>query len=388
MTRAIKVLVGLSLLALLPQATFGSDPEIAYRVGGTQRSIEVMGRDGSNPTEVYRAAKFSPYDLLTSWSPDGTSLAFADHSRLYRIDVDQLTLYPDGYLIAPTEESVYYGLNRAEWSPAGGEIAVTAHSPAYAICVVDEWGQAGLEVVYVAPDGSNLSSLAWNSDGTKIAFSERNSDDITELVIIDRFTGVEEERFPPGNLEGFGSLDWARSGDPRIAFSTGSPRQDSWVYTIDSTTGSVVPVVQGRSPAWSPDNSQLIFATFSAKLKRYTFATGEVENVGAGYHPDWRRLTPECVVDQDCGSVEICCGGVCSTPTCLNDSECDDGDICTDDTCYRCSGCESVFDPGNDPTCEEPPCIPTHSKEKGPRCSDGIDNDCDGWIDGDDPDCG
>lgn len=32
-------------------------------------------------------------------------------------------------------------------------------------------------------------------------------------------------------------------------------------------------------------------------------------------------------------------------------------------------------------------CTPTSSKEKGPRCSDGIDNDCDGLIDGADPDC-
>jgi len=32
-------------------------------------------------------------------------------------------------------------------------------------------------------------------------------------------------------------------------------------------------------------------------------------------------------------------------------------------------------------------CVPTHSKEKGPRCSDGIDNDCDGDIDGADSDC-
>ena len=32
-------------------------------------------------------------------------------------------------------------------------------------------------------------------------------------------------------------------------------------------------------------------------------------------------------------------------------------------------------------------CTPTSNKEKGPKCSDGIDNDCDGLIDGDDPDC-
>ena len=34
-----------------------------------------------------------------------------------------------------------------------------------------------------------------------------------------------------------------------------------------------------------------------------------------------------------------------------------------------------------------PPCIPTFKKEVGRRCRDGIDNDCDGLIDGFDPDC-
>ncbi len=47
--------------------------------------------------------------------------------------------------------------------------------------------------------------------------------------------------------------------------------------------------------------------------------------------------------------------------------------------------------PGPDPTPTPTPdpnqCVPTHSKEKGPRCSDGLDNDCDSLIDGADPDC-
>ena len=32
-------------------------------------------------------------------------------------------------------------------------------------------------------------------------------------------------------------------------------------------------------------------------------------------------------------------------------------------------------------------CTPTHNKEKGPRCTDGLDNDCDGMTDSEDPDC-
>jgi hypothetical protein len=71
-----------------------------------------------------------------------------------------------------------------------------------------------------------------------------------------------------------------------------------------------------------------------------------------------------CALDCTTGG-EICTGGV--------DEDCD-GDVdCADS---ECSG---------DPACQQ--CVPTSSKEKGPRCSDGIDNDCDGLIDGADPDC-
>ena len=59
------------------------------------------------------------------------------------------------------------------------------------------------------------------------------------------------------------------------------------------------------------------------------------------------------------------------------DFSCDPGPLACDLDCMIdtsvCTGC--------------PTCVPTHNKEKGPRCSDGIDNDCDGLIDGDDPDC-
>ncbi|MEE8524129.1 MAG: hypothetical protein V3T72_09380, partial [Thermoanaerobaculia bacterium] len=36
---------------------------------------------------------------------------------------------------------------------------------------------------------------------------------------------------------------------------------------------------------------------------------------------------------------------------------------------------------------EVPPQCCTFSKEKGPRCTNGIDDDCDGLHDGNDPDC-
>lgn len=71
----------------------------------------------------------------------------------------------------------------------------------------------------------------------------------------------------------------------------------------------------------------------------------------------------------------------------------DGGPICTpdEDPEASCSDgedndCDGLVD-GDDPDCGGGGCVPTHNKEKGPRCSDGVDNDCDGLIDGADPDC-
>ena len=79
----------------------------------------------------------------------------------------------------------------------------------------------------------------------------------------------------------------------------------------------------------------------------------------------------------------VCCSGSCTTAVCTVDADCDDGDSCTIDSCLSGGTCAASCDNTPDPSC----CVPTHNKEKGPRCSDGIDNDCDGLIDGDDPDC-
>ena len=79
--------------------------------------------------------------------------------------------------------------------------------------------------------------------------------------------------------------------------------------------------------------------------------------------------------DNRCGGPSACSatpvpGFCCGDFACDAESECD---ICDADC-------------GGDPACDVT-CVPTSSKEKGKKCTDGIDNDCDGLIDGDDPDC-
>lgn len=104
----------------------------------------------------------------------------------------------------------------------------------------------------------------------------------------------------------------------------------------------------------------------------------------------------------DCNGIQtgkkadrFCCGdGGGKEPVSCSDSRCTSGGfLCTDvpasfiSFCCGddiCEGNEDSFNCAID--CGS--CIPTHSKEKGSsKCNDGIDNDCDGLIDGADPDC-
>jgi hypothetical protein len=90
----------------------------------------------------------------------------------------------------------------------------------------------------------------------------------------------------------------------------------------------------------------------------------------------------DCAGEPFCGNNvidpgEVCDGTALAGETCESQG-CTGGTLgcqndCTEFDLSLCTGCST--------------CVPTHEKEKGPRCSDGLDNDCDGLIDGADPDC-
>ena len=77
------------------------------------------------------------------------------------------------------------------------------------------------------------------------------------------------------------------------------------------------------------------------------------------------------------GIENACLVGFCDLATGARstaETNCDDRDICTVDLCDPTVGCFSA--PRSDPP-----------EERETRCSDGLDNDCDGSIDQADPDC-
>lgn len=410
MKQAVKILIFLALFAILPQAAQGGEPEIAFGRDG----IGIMNRDGSNVQWIHETG------AMADWAPDGRNIVFADNGIL-RIDLDTLTptvIMPKfGPLNNPVNPQFpnYGSVLFPVWSPVPGVHEIAAGTYIYdldgigrsAIVATDEWGNDGVDLLYVSYQPmTSLTAPAWSPDGTQIATIELDkANGIHQLVILDSYSGALV--VPPIPLAGVTQArdpDWSRDGT-RIAFTQGSPRQEVLVSVFDLETETITPIINGWYPSWSPDDTQLIFSTFNGKIKRYTFATGAVETLGAGKDPAWRRhVDLSCTSHADCEPGELCCDGSCATPECVIPSDCDDGDICTIGECLDPGSCNAFCDTTyaacgladgccgpdcdyyTDPDC--PQCVPTHSKEKGPRCSDGIDNDCDGLIDGADPDCG
>jgi WD40 repeat protein len=168
--------------------------------------------------------------------------------------------------------------------------------------------------------------------------------------------------------------------------------------------------------AFSPDGSYIASGGADGALKLWLAPSGADCNLPADCDDSNDCTTDHCVEgicrntpttdDISCnGGSGICCNGSCAPPTCTYDYDCDDGDACSEaDTCLNGGTCAAVCNNSfpdcnseasdsccgplcshrNDVDC---PCVPTHSKEKGPRCRDNIDNDCDGMMDGHDPDC-
>ena len=118
----------------------------------------------------------------------------------------------------------------------------------------------------------------------------------------------------------------------------------------------------------------LYFLGCDCSLSRSYLVTDQVSGGGSGTAGGLGGTNPVDCTDARCGAPDACS----DTPL--------PGYCCGDMTCdgvVECDVCD--LDCGGDPACDA--CVPTSSKEKGPRCSDGLDNDCDGLIDGADPDC-
>ena len=350
MRHVVKIAAAPILLALLPQPATAGDGRIALTdsCGRGHACIFVTDQNGMHRRPVYRTDESGFSTLIPTWSPDRRSIALVDRGELYRIAADRLTVRPDATLVAPREgifwfaaEPVgYSGLSHPAWAPEGGLIAVKTVEP-QAVCVTDEWGAGGLEALYLPPDGTRLhgGGLAWNDDGTKLAFFLAIGSGVHDLIILDLVDGAMERIMPAdaGAPPGWFHPSWARQGDPRILFCAGD-----WIHAYDTRKGEIVPrLTEGCWPAWAPDNSRIALRRQLGKIASFDMATGTVRPLGDGKFPSWSSAprTAECNGDLDCRR-GICCDGACVEP-CENDRDCDNAEAGTDDYCLYAGSCEA-----------------------------------------------
>jgi spore coat protein A len=102
---------------------------------------------------------------------------------------------------------------------------------------------------------------------------------------------------------------------------------------------------------------------------------------------------PEDCAGRDKGNSQYCCGGDDpQTGVDCSDARCTDGFFCRDSARLQaCCGdtlCEGEETNANCSVDCDVICVPEGNREKGNDCNDGIDNDCDGFTDGADTDCG
>jgi hypothetical protein len=153
--------------------------------------------------------------------------------------------------------------------------------------------------------------------------------------------------------------------------------------------------VEGAGPTTynAPAGESISSICIKAGRDVFGFACGETDPTGC-YDVTWTEGADDC-----CTSVTIGGGGtsnICKSishtaatfggepcdgciPTSDKELICDDG---IDNDCDGYIDCDDVDCDGN-PACDD--CVPTSDKEL--NCKDGIDDDCDGYIDCDDVDC-
>jgi len=266
----------------------------------------------------------------------------------------------------------------------------------------------------------DLSIAFWphnDSDGTTKIVSGSDSGMVKVWTIKDPHGTpiVTVESVPSGGVR---SLAWSPNGSMIVAGGNG----EITVYDAD-TLEILSQKVNAHSSrvndvAFSPDGLKIVSGGDDGALKLWQVPES---SAGCSIQTDCDDFN-ECTID-DCvgnvcqntpaddgsscnGEVGICCSGSCDTAACMSDMDCDDGDnFCSlNDVCRNPGTCAAACDnsfpacslhelnqccgpqcnQSNDLDCA---CVPTHSKEKGVRCRDNIDNDCDGLVDGDDPDC-
>jgi eukaryotic-like serine/threonine-protein kinase len=216
-----------------------------------------MLRDGHpTPARAGRVSSLAATQALEmdpAISPDGKFVAYvAGAPGSYHIRVKQVA----GERSADVSAELPGEHRSPQWSPDGSQVAFLANGAAYAVP-----STGGAPRLLVESHGSPIGSIAWSSDGARIAYA-----DGTGLWVRPAGQGESRRLATGGSLH---SITWSPDGS-RIAYVDGIPPllenlSAAPINVVDVATAAIVPITKANevnlSPAWAPDGRSLFYTS-------------------------------------------------------------------------------------------------------------------------------
>ncbi len=238
----------------------------------------VSSTPGSAPHRVFIPQEPSHWEQgALSWSPDGRSLIFPDHtgsspnSSIYRLDLaslraESITSPPPGW---------EGDLNPA-FSPDGTRIAFTRASET-AVRDIYWLDLRSNSLHQLTHDRMNLDGLAWSRDGRSILFSSNRGGKYSLWAMA--LTGAEPERLPFGTEDSFQPSVGPLPG--QLAYTQGSA-----IWSIDLVHAGSMPATtavsstqQDSAPSLSPDGRFFAFQSRQSGNQEVWIAALDGNNV-------------------------------------------------------------------------------------------------------------
>ncbi len=305
-----------------------ADPAIVYAAVKADRvDLMVMNADGSNP--VLLLSETGVANREPAWSPDGSKIVFYSDVDPAKPGIYMINRDGTGHCkIADTESS---WLLSPAWSPAMlGDDYKIAYSDlldgVLHIFLVNAACPGGTPIDLTDSSGFSGGFFpTWSPNALQLAAQVEDGTGGSDIVVYDLVvSGTDVTITNETNLTDDGPLstspvsrpEWARSGY-QIAVDAGPLTHDIWLIdftdldSIQYTNITDTPQVHEVMPAWSPDDSQLVFRRDDqnrgkGKLGIYrinadgtglTPLAGTSKGVTDLYDPDWRRCCEDCAVN-------------------------------------------------------------------------------------------